>query len=177
MKETPLSLKRRLLYLLYITVLRHTPDSWRPYAFAFPKLRAAVVRGFAERAAQSIIVKSNARVSPHISIGLFSELGQNCLIYGGVSIGDNVLMGPDVKIITRNHGVPAAGLLIREQESIYSPVSIGNDVWIGANVVILPGVTVGDGAVIAAGAVVTKNVMPATIVGGVPAKLIGVRPT
>lgn len=52
------------------------------------------------------------------------------------------------------------------------PVFIGNDVWIGANVVILPGVTVGDGAILAAGAVVTKNVEPYAIVGGVPAKLI-----
>lgn len=52
------------------------------------------------------------------------------------------------------------------------PVVIGNDVWIGANVVILPGVTIGDGAVLAAGAVVTKDVEPYAIVGGVPAKLI-----
>lgn len=56
-----------------------------------------------------------------------------------------------------------------------SKVRIGNDVWIGANAVILPGVTVGDGAVIAAGAVVTKDVKPYSIVGGVPAKLIKYR--
>lgn len=55
------------------------------------------------------------------------------------------------------------------------PVEIGNDVWIGANVVILPGVKVGDGAVLAAGAVVTKNVEPYAIVGGVPAKVIKYR--
>lgn len=52
------------------------------------------------------------------------------------------------------------------------PVVIGSDVWIGANVVILPGVTVGDGAILAAGAVITKDVEPYTIVGGVPAKTI-----
>lgn len=54
-------------------------------------------------------------------------------------------------------------------------VNIGNDVWIGANVVIMPGVTIGDGAVLAAGAVVTKDVEPYAIVGGVPAKLIRYR--
>lgn len=52
------------------------------------------------------------------------------------------------------------------------PVLIGNDVWIGANVVILPGVKVGDGAILAAGAVITKDVEPYTVVGGVPAKII-----
>ena len=55
------------------------------------------------------------------------------------------------------------------------PVIIGNDVWIGANVVILPGVTIGDGAILAAGAVVTKDVGPYSIVGGVPAKIIKYR--
>lgn len=53
-----------------------------------------------------------------------------------------------------------------------SPVLIGNDVWIGANVVILPGVKVGDGAILAAGAVITKDVEPYAVVGGVPAKTI-----
>lgn len=55
------------------------------------------------------------------------------------------------------------------------PVIIGNDVWIGANVIILPGVTIGDGAILAAGAVITKNVEPYAVVGGVPAKIIRFR--
>ncbi len=53
-----------------------------------------------------------------------------------------------------------------------APIWIGNDVWIGANVIILPGVTIGDGAILAAGAVVTKNVEPYAVVGGVPARII-----
>ena len=52
------------------------------------------------------------------------------------------------------------------------PVIIGNDVWIGANVIILPGTKIGDGAILAAGAVITRNVEPYAIVGGVPAKII-----
>lgn len=52
----------------------------------------------------------------------------------------------------------------------YAPIHIGRNVWIGANAVVLPGVSIGDGAVVAAGAVVTKDVPPCTIVGGVPAK-------
>lgn len=54
-------------------------------------------------------------------------------------------------------------------------ITIGNDVWIGANVILLPGITIGDGAVIAAGAVVSKDVAPYSVVGGVPAKLIKYR--
>ena len=52
------------------------------------------------------------------------------------------------------------------------PVRIGDKVWVGANATILPGVTIGDGAIVAAGAVVTKDVAPRTVVGGVPAKVI-----
>lgn len=60
---------------------------------------------------------------------------------------------------------------LRKNTSVY----IGNDVWIGANVCILPGVKIGDGAIVAAGAVVTKDVPPYAIVGGVPAKVIKYR--
>lgn len=67
------------------------------------------------------------------------------------------------------------------EPSVYHPfseeelVEIGNDVWIGANVVLMPGVKIGDGAILGAGAVVTKNVEPYAIVGGVPARLIRYR--
>jgi len=54
----------------------------------------------------------------------------------------------------------------------YAPIHIGKNVWIGANASVLPGVSIGDGAIVAAGAVVTKDVEPNTIVGGVPAKMI-----
>ncbi|NBH14511.1 antibiotic acetyltransferase [Lachnospiraceae bacterium] len=66
------------------------------------------------------------------------------------------------------HNAPYENSALRDNR----PVEIGNDVWIGANVILLPGVKIGDGAVIAAGAVVTKDVEPYAIAGGVPAKLI-----
>lgn len=109
-----------------------------------------------------------------INIGTHFFANFNCFIYSKkstIQFGNNCLLGPDVLIINSNHTI-LKGQLIREQEDMCSPIIIGNDVWIGAKAIILSGVTIGDGAVIAAGAVVTKDVEPYTIVGGVPAKKI-----
>ena len=120
------------------------------------------------------------------SFGLFppfySDYGQNITVgknvfinsgccfqdQGGITIGDNALIGQQVVIATLNHD------LIPEKRGSMSPspVKIGNNVWIGAHATILPGVTIGNGAVVAAGAVVTKDVPENTVVGGVPAKVI-----
>jgi len=170
-----MKLSRKISYLLYIALFRHTPDAWRPYALFFPRLRSLLVKAFAESCGIDVRVKSNAEVSPNIRIGDRSELGQNSLIYGGVTIGSDVLMGPGVKIITRNHEHHATAIPMNRQGETFAPVVIGDDVWIGANVVILPGVIVGRGAIIAAGAVVSREVESLSIVGGVPAKVIGRR--
>lgn len=87
---------------------------------------------------------------------------------GGITIGDDALIGHNVVIATLNHDLDPA----LRATTVPKPVVIGDKVWIGANATILPGVTVGDGAVIAAGAVVTRDVPPRTIVGGVPARRI-----
>lgn len=91
---------------------------------------------------------------------------------GGVTIGQNVLIGYGAKILSANHKIPEERGTIFGAGHDIAPVNIEDGVWIGANAVILPGVRVGTGAVVAAGAIVTKNVAPYTIVGGVPAKLI-----
>lgn len=87
---------------------------------------------------------------------------------GGITIGDDALIGHNVVIATLNHAIDPAERATTEP----APVRFGARVWIGANATILPGVTIGDGAIVAAGAVVTKDVPPNTIVGGVPARFI-----
>ncbi|MDE6717813.1 MAG: sugar O-acetyltransferase [Muribaculaceae bacterium] len=87
---------------------------------------------------------------------------------GGITIGDDVLVGHNCVIATLNHVMDPD----RRADMIPAPVKIGDKVWIGANVTILQGVTIGEGAVIAAGAVVNKNVPPRTVAGGIPAKVI-----
>jgi acetyltransferase-like isoleucine patch superfamily enzyme len=87
---------------------------------------------------------------------------------GGITIGDGVLVGHNVVLATLNHDIDP-----RKRSTLHpAPISIGQDVWIGANATVVPGVTIGDGAIIAAGAVVTKDVPPNVIVGGVPAKVL-----
>lgn len=109
-----------------------------------------------------------------IEIGKNVSFNYDCYLSsyrGKVIIGDNVLFGPFVVVVNDNHNFKK-GQLIRDQDLESKDIIIGNDVWIGARAVILAGTTIGDGAVIAAGAVVTKDVAPYTIVGGVPAKKI-----
>lgn len=165
-------LLRKYFYFLYLVILRFTPEIYRPYALFFPGLRRFFVRRFINKSGIGLRVKRNADISMFIEIGDFSELGTNCLIQTGTKIGDYVIMGPDVKIYTKNHGYSRLDIPISLQEIEYEPTQIGNDVWLGANVIITPGVKIGNHVIVAAGAVVTKDVPDYAIVGGVPAKVI-----
>lgn len=83
------------------------------------------------------------------------------------------MMGRDVIIMTTAHETSETSVPMRLQGSRdISPVFIGDDVWIGSRVIILPGVKIGSGSIIGAGSVVTRDVEPYSVVGGVPAKLI-----
>lgn len=96
---------------------------------------------------------------------------------GSITIGNNVLIGPNVVLRSNNHVFERVDILINDQGMSEGTIVIGNDVWIASNAVVLQNVSIGDGAVVAAGAVVTKDVPPYAIVGGVPAKTIGTRQT
>ena len=103
----------------------------------------------------------------------------NCIIGKYCSIGNNVSIGPGEHIVSKISTFPINNLVFNQKDfselKPTIPTIIGHDVWIGNNAVILQNVMVGDGAVVAAGAVVTKNVPPYAIVGGVPAKVIKYR--
>jgi acetyltransferase-like isoleucine patch superfamily enzyme len=91
---------------------------------------------------------------------------------GGITIGNDVIMGPNVQIFSENHNFDKLGIPIKDQGATRQPVNIGNGCWIGAGTTILAGVEIGDGCVIAAGSVVTKSVPANTVVAGVPARVI-----
>jgi acetyltransferase-like isoleucine patch superfamily enzyme len=87
---------------------------------------------------------------------------------GGFTIGDDVLIGPRVNLVTENHPLKPSD----RKALVTKPIVIRRNAWIGAGATILPGVTVGENAVVAAGAVVAKDVPANMIVAGVPAKII-----
>jgi acetyltransferase-like isoleucine patch superfamily enzyme len=109
-----------------------------------------------------------------IIIGNNVGISQNAFIQvrGMVEIGSNIMFGPGVSIFSENHDFSDTQKLLMEQPVNRKGVKLCDNVWVGANTTILDGVVIGEGAIIAAGSVVTKNVPPNCVVGGVPAKII-----
>ncbi|GAA4174859.1 acyltransferase [Gryllotalpicola koreensis] len=112
-----------------------------------------------------------------IRIGSRTAIGVRNFLHGGggIDIGDDCLLGPDVAVLSENHIADDLDVPIRAQGEKRARVVIEDDVWLGAKAVVLAGVTIGRGAIVAAGAVVTKDVEAGAIVGGVPAREIGRR--
>jgi acetyltransferase-like isoleucine patch superfamily enzyme len=112
----------------------------------------------------------------YTNFGRFITIGKNVFInhactfldMGGIAIEDDVLIGPKVNLITENHSLNPND----RKSLICKPIVVKRNAWIGAAATILPGVTIGENSIVAAGAVVTTDVVPNTIVGGVPAKFI-----
>lgn len=108
----------------------------------------------------------------NISIGLYSQINEDVFIQGA-RIGAHVMIAPNVSILSKGHNYSDIKKpMIMQGETEENLPVIEDNVWIGRNVVIMPGVRVGTGSIIGAGAIVTKDIMKNSIVGGVPAKLI-----
>jgi acetyltransferase-like isoleucine patch superfamily enzyme len=107
----------------------------------------------------------------HIRVGRNVFVNQNCTFYdlGGIDIADDVLIGPNVSLITSSHPLEPSR---RRDGVVAKPIVIEKNVWIAAGATVIGGVTVGENSVVAAGAVVTRNVPPNTLVGGNPARVI-----
>ncbi|MBV1778362.1 sugar O-acetyltransferase [Paeniglutamicibacter sp. ABSL32-1] len=112
----------------------------------------------------------NADFGKNITLGkrIFINAGCKFQDQGGVSIGDDTLIGHNVVIATLNHDLAPS----RRADMHPAPVAIGRNVWIGSNATILPGVRIGDDAVVAAASVVTKDVPEGAVVVGSPARVV-----
>lgn len=112
----------------------------------------------------------------NIHLGTNSLINMNCTLLdtGSITIGDNTLIGPDVKIYTAVHPISAEERIFTDKtghtaiRTRTAPVLIGNNVWIGGGVIILPGITIGDNTVIGAGSVVTKSIPANAVACGNP---------
>lgn len=125
------------------------------------------------RLGRNVNIEHGADFDGGLVIGDNSSLGIDSEAFGPIRIGRDVMMDPECVILTRNHAHARTDIpMIQQGYEDYRPVKIGDDVWIGRRVIILPGVSSGDGAIVSAGAVVTKDVEPYAVVGGVPARLL-----
>ena len=130
----------------------------------------------------NVMIKEGSKLCPtnseaRIKIGENTTLGYYSMVFSSnrIEIGANCLVAPFVYLVDANHGIEK-GMLINQQKLEATPIIIQDDVWIGTGVTIVSGVTIGRGAVVGANSLVTRDVAPDTIVGGVPAKQIGERP-
>ena len=162
--------------ILYNLLGKHMPLSDSSCNFGSKKVRALCGKLILESCGKNVNIEKGAQFDRRVRLGSNSGIGVNAVIAPHVSIGDDVMMGPDCMIFTSNHRMDGLDRPMWQQGFTEPrPVVIEDDVWMGARVIILPGVRVGRGSVIGAGSVVTHDVEPYSIVAGNPAKLIRYR--
>jgi maltose O-acetyltransferase len=167
-----------IMLVIYYLILRHFPASNNRVSGWIRPIRGMVCTKIFKSAGININIEKGAYFGfgSEIEIGDYSGIGVNCHVYGPVKIGRDVMMGPDVIILTSSHYFDRLDIpMCKQGHPPSKPVKINDDVWIGTRVIILPGVSVGKGAIIGAGAIVTKDVPDYAIVAGNPAKIIRFR--
>jgi acetyltransferase-like isoleucine patch superfamily enzyme len=136
---------------------------WRPW----------LLRWAGAKVGHAVAVMPRIQVtSGQLSIGKGVFINTDCRFAcgGGITIGDHCQISARVSFETISHQL--LPVMDGKRPSHSAPIVVENNVWIGSGAILLPGITVGEGAVIAAGAVVTKDVRPFTVIGGVPARII-----
>jgi maltose O-acetyltransferase len=174
-KEQRLSWTRMICLFLYYSVACRLPDAPMPGARLGAAVRRWLGRTIFRRCGKNVRIASGVNFgSGHLlELGDNSALNVQCWIANDTVIGNDVMMGPRVSILSSSHNFSDITKPMRGQGAPpRQPVIIGNDVWIGTQTIILPGVRVGDHSIIGAGSVVTKDVPAWAIVGGNPACVI-----
>jgi putative colanic acid biosynthesis acetyltransferase WcaF len=125
-----------------------------------------------DRRSTLIMLHTEVHDARQVSLGRGTTIGRNCLLdaRGGITVGADVNISSFTLLITGTHDVQDPAF-----RDHYAPIVIGERAWVATRATVLGGVTIGEGAVVAAGAVVTRDVDPYTMVGGIPARPIGER--
>jgi acetyltransferase-like isoleucine patch superfamily enzyme len=151
-----------------------------PDARIHPSTRGTKIRIGAHCQIYDFVVIRAVGGSGDVSIGEHCYINPHCTLYSGngIKLGNYVLLAPHVCVVPSNHAYARRDVEIRHQGFTPSKggVEIGDDVWIGANTTILDGAKIGKGAIVAAGSVVSGEIPPYQIWGGVPAVYIKNRP-
>lgn len=173
-------MKRTLCLLIYKMFLVWLPSTNNTLFLSkiIRKLRSMVACGCFDHHGKNINIEKGANFGRGIgiSIGDNSGIGVNCVVRGPLMMGSDIMMGPNVRIMTGKHNTARTDIPMRLQGFLPNQqVTINDDVWIGDGAIIMPGVTIGKGSIIGAGAVVTKDVPEYSVVAGVPAKVIKYR--
>ena len=148
-----------------------------PVSYASPKVGQQCIRALCgklilDKCGKNVNIERNAVFSSRVELGDNSGIGIRASISGKCIIGDNVMLGPDCVIYSRNHDFSNTEIPMCQQGyQEEKPVVIGDDVWIGGRVIILPGVHIGSHCIIGAGSVVTRDIPDWAIAAGNPARV------
>jgi acetyltransferase-like isoleucine patch superfamily enzyme len=167
---------KKIALFIYYLIVRKLPSSYFPMGEIFNSIRVFNLK-------QLIDIGEGNCVQTGFRFGMREQLviGNNCQINEDVyiqsaKIGNDVLIAQNVSLLAVTHKFRSMSIpIIKQGSTDVDPVIVGNGVWIGRNVTVMPGITLGEGCIVGTGAVVTKDVPPYAIVGGVPARLIRYR--
>ena len=167
---------KKIYLIIYFLIGKHLPSSYYPGSKFFNSFRVFLLK-------KNITIGEKTLIQTGFRFGLKDKvvIGKECRINENVYIqsaiiGDHVLLAPNVAILASSHIFSDKSTpIVFQGDTAIDPVIIEDDVWVGRNVIIMPGIHIGKGAIIGAGAVVTKNIPPDAIAGGVPAKILKYR--
>jgi acetyltransferase-like isoleucine patch superfamily enzyme len=163
---------RNRLFFAIQASLKYVPFAWGA------TLRRCLYRPFFASVGRGLTVHDNVTIKypDEIRLGHHVTINTGCFVVGlgGLSMGDDVMLGAGTKIVTTAHG-RSTDLPMQRQRLETRPIVIEDDVWLGFDVKVLPGAVIRKGAVLGAGSVVTSEIPAFAIAAGIPAKVIGSR--
>lgn len=159
-----------IIWLLYEHLVSKIPYNYGN------KLRKKLLKPILGYLGDNSTISSNVKLihPKEINIGNNVGIARDVVLDGRgyIKIDDNSIIGFESIILTCTHNYNRLDIPIKEQGMFSKPILIGKDCWIGARVTILPGIKIGDGSIVGTNSVVTKDVPPFHIVGGIPSKII-----